>query len=709
MAAWAPSWYPLGMGQNGRQVAISVKGMHCVNCAQSVEKSLKDLGLSDASVDFTSSEAAFTLEDPSRLPQIFKVISGLGFKASPKDDVQYEGRERFSTIEKLFAVCAPLTILLMVHMFLPFHWLHSAWIQLILCTPVFSIGLVYFGKSALGSLRSGIPNMDVLIAIGITASFAYSLTGTLLGLGPDYLFYETTATITTIVLFGNILEHRAVRKTTSAIEDLARLQPRRAKLIESDENGEIVREVSVRDIGVGNVVLVNTGDHVPSDGEVIWGTGAVDEGMISGESVPIDKESGDSVIGGTVLVSGNLKIRTTAVGEESVLAHIIRLVKDAQKNKPRIQRIGDVVSAWFVPVVLTISLLTLGISYGIFGITFQNSLLRAIAVLVIACPCAMGLATPTAVMVGLGRAAKNGILIKGADTAETFASVKNIIFDKTGTLTTGNFKIRDITYENEEKEICSAIAGLERYSSHPIAKSLVQELGGGTIHSFTQVKETKGIGISGRDAFGSFMEIRSARGEENGDIVVLKDSRVVSSITIGDDLKPEGRSVIEELKSMNIRPVLLSGDTRKKSEHAAKELGINDVYWQKTPEEKLKIVKDLSSREITAFVGDGINDAPSLSAATIGVSLSNATEAAIQSAQVLLLHGRLDYLVSAIRISKLTYATIKQNLFWAFFYNVLAIPLAAAGYLNPMIAAFSMAMSDVIVIGNSLRLRRKKV
>ncbi len=709
MAAGAASCYSLLMGKDGQQFAISVKGMHCVNCAQSVEKTLKGLGLSDASVDFASSEAAFTLEDPSRLPQILKAISGIGFKASAREDIEEKEADGFSMMEKLFAVCAPLTVLLMLHMVLPFHWLHDPWVQLSLCTPVFAIGLVYFGKSALGSLRSGIPNMDVLITVGIIASFAYSLSGTLLALGPDYLFYETTATITTIVLFGNILEHRAVRKTTSAIEELARLQPRRAKLIESGGGGDVVREVSVSEIEAGNVVLVNTGDHIPSDGQVIWGTGSVDEGMISGESLPVDKESGSSVIGGTVLVTGNLKIRTTAVGEESVLAHIIRLVKDAQKNKPRIQRIGDVVSAWFVPIVLTISLLTLGISYGVLGVTFQSSLLRAIAVLVIACPCAMGLATPTAVMVGLGRAAKNGILIKGADTAETFASVKNIIFDKTGTLTTGDFRIRDISYVGDEKEIRDMTAGLERYSSHPVAKSLVKELGGGAVRSFTEVRETKGLGISGRDESGSLIEIRAANGEEAGDIVVLKDSRIVSSMTISDDLKPEGRSVMEDLKVMNIRPVLLSGDTRKKSEHAARELGISEVYWQKTPEDKLKVVRDLSSADVTAFVGDGINDAPSLSAATVGVSLSNATEAAIQSAQILLLHGRLDYIVSALRISKLTYTTIKQNLFWAFIYNVLAIPLAAAGYLSPMIAAFSMAMSDVIVIGNSLRLRRKKV
>ena len=692
---------------NSQPVTVSVVGMHCVNCARNIEKSLKDFGLADAQVNFASSEARFSLDDEARLPEVLQRIRALGYKASLPDERPEEDTS-LSTIEKLFALCAPLTLLLMLHMVLPFHWLHSPNVQLLLCTPVFIVGLFYFGTSALASLRSGVPNMDVLIIIGVIASFAYSLTGTLLSLGPDYLFYETAATITTIVLLGNILEHRAIKKTTSAIEELAHLQPRRAKRIEVRDGTEHVVEVAVRDVHPGDLILLNTGDHIPADGEVTWGAGAVNEAMISGEAVPLDKATGDTVIGGTVLASGNLKIRATAVGEHSVLAHIIRLVKDAQLNKPRIQRLGDVVSAWFVPAVLAISLLTFGVSWGFLGVGFQAALLRAVAVLVISCPCAMGLATPTAVMVGLGRAAKHGILIKGADTAETFAGIDMVLFDKTGTLTTGMFSIEKLDFIGGDEEATrAAIAGLEHYSSHPIARSLVRHIAAPRRLEFHEVEETKGAGIRGRGEDGSLYEI--GREAQSGALAFTKDGTLRARIMLSDEVKPEAARVVQDLKALGVRTVLVSGDHREKCAQLAAQLGIDEVHAEKKPDEKLAIVRHLSAQARTAVVGDGINDAPSLSGASVGVSLSDATEAAIQSAQVLLLHGRLDFLVAALKISRLTYRTIRQNLFWAFFYNVIAIPLAAAGYLSPMVAAFSMATSDVVVILNSLRLRTQRI
>lgn len=703
------------MNEPVKSFTLNIEGMHCTNCALNVEKRLKDAGFTDASVDFASSSALFSLNDPQRLPSVIKEIQSLGYKAYLPED----GSKRpfvFSTMEKLFAVCAPLSLLLMLHMLLPFHWLHEAQTQLVLCLPVFIIGLFYFGKSALVSLRAGIPNMDVLIIIGVMASFAYSLSGTLLSLGPDYLFYETTATIVTIVLFGNILEHRAVKKTTSAIEELGRLQPKLTKIIQKENGEEFIKEIPVQSVNLGDIILLNNGDHVPADAEVIWGSALVNESMITGESLPLEKCVGDTVIGGTVLVSGNLKIRSSAVGEHTVLANIIRLVKEAQRSKPRIQRLGDLVSAWFVPFVLIVSFLTLGISYGFLGISFQASLLRAVAVLVVACPCAMGLATPTAVMVGLGRAAKHGILIKGADTAEKFAVVQTVIFDKTGTLTTGNFSVHQLNIKDADADyIKSAISGLERYSSHPIARSLMTTFKGGQEIEFSEVREIKGVGIIGKDSQGNLFEIKGANDNQSSDtvlkhdILVFRNSELVAEIGITDEVKKESARVIHDLKKLGIHSVLLSGDTKDKCLHIAEVLGIDDVYWQKKPEEKLEIVKNLSQEKITAYVGDGINDAPSLSGAAVGVSLSDANEAAIQSAQVLLLHGRLDYLITAIKLSRLTYSTIKQNLFWAFCYNIVAIPMAAAGYLNPMLAAFAMAMSDVVVIGNSLRLRKKEI
>ena len=704
------------MTQNGSRIEIRLDGLSCVNCAHAVESKLRDFGLPDAAVNFAASEASLTLNDSSLIPGILATIESLGYGAKLVDAEDEALSPSLLTVERLFAICAPLSILLMLPMFFPIHFLHRGDVQLVICLPVFLIGLHYFGRSALSSLRNGIPNMDVLIVTGIIASFAYSLAGILLG-RPELLFFETTATITAIVLLGNILEHRAVKKTTSAIEELAHLQPKRAKLLETTAGGEeSVREVPVRDVRVGDFILLNTGDHVPADGEVTWGSGALNEAMISGESLPVDKSVGDRVIGGTVLEMGNLKIRTTAVGEHSVLAGIIRLVKDAQNTKPEIQKLGDLVSSQFVPAVLVVSLLTIGISYGFLGISFQESLLRSIAVLVIACPCAMGLATPTAVMVGLGKAAKRGILIKGADTAETFASVRSIIFDKTGTLTTGKFSIERMEFRDKDTAyVKAAIAGLERYSSHPIARSLTAHLEVDRTVEFREVRETKGVGITGRDRNGDIFEITGADsacpGEltSGGNIAVFKNGDLTAKITIKDTLKPEAYSVMRDIRAMGIRSVLLSGDTEAECRRIAEELGMDEIYWQKKPEEKLEIVRELSRKHVTAFVGDGINDAPSLSGAAVGVSLSDATEAAIQSAQVILLHGGLDRLVTAIHISKLTYTTIRQNLFWAFFYNVISIPLAASGYLTPMVAAFAMAMSDVVVIANSLRLRARKI
>ncbi|NMC63497.1 MAG: heavy metal translocating P-type ATPase, partial [SAR324 cluster bacterium] len=410
--------------------------------------------------------------------------------------------------------------------------------------------------------------------------------------------------------------------------------------------------------------------------------------------------------------NGNLKILSNAVGEHSVLSNIIKLVTDAQRRKPKIQRLGDAVSAWFVPFVLIVSLLTLGVCYGFLELDFQASLLRAVAVLVIACPCAMGLATPTAVMVGLGRAAKHGILIKGADTAERLAGVQTVIFDKTGTLSTGQFIVSKIDTRLEDTEyIKSVVLSLERYSSHPIARSLVSSFKDAKEIKFQEVQETKGVGIKGKDSLGNVFEIRGNvnRVSENdileNDLLVLKNGNVIGELSIADEIKKEAFFTINELNELGIRSVLLSGDSKEKCEKIAQLLGITQVYAQKKPDEKLSLVQEISESSTSAFVGDGINDAPSLAGASVGISLSDATEAAIQSAQVLLLHSRIDYLVTAIKLSRLTYSTIKQNLFWAFCYNIVAIPMAAAGCLSPMLAALAMAMSDVVVIGNSLRLR----
>ncbi|MGI8892677.1 MAG: heavy metal translocating P-type ATPase, partial [Bacteroidia bacterium] len=630
--------------------------------------------------------------------------------------VQVEKKKKFFTTERKFIISLIFTLPLFSHMFLPFHVLHNPWVQLALAIPVYLIGVFHFGRSAWASMKTGIPNMDVLIFIGSTAAFFYSLAGTLMYAGTplveNYLFYETAAVIITLVLLGNLLEQRSVSKTTTAIEDLARLQPLFAKKINADNS---ITEIEYNKIKKGDRLLVNEGDKIPTDGRIISGNIFVDESMITGESIPVEKTVSDLVIGGTIVTNGNINITATSVGSETVLSHIIRMVKDAQKAKPEIQKLGDKVSAIFVPVVIGIAVFTFLIAYFVFNLEASQALMNSVAVLVISCPCAMGLATPTAVVAGIGRAAKNGILIKGGNTLETLAGIKTIVFDKTGTLTTGKFRIKNFeTYSVEKEEAKRIILELEKHSSHPIAKSIVENWKNSVIHNglnLTNIKEEKGVGMKASDEKGNhFLFSSQNTGDEKHDLYLLKNNELIAGLDIEDDVKTGSKELISFLKEQGIKTILLSGDRKENCERVAAEIGIEEVYSEKKPEEKLKIISDLSAVSPTAMVGDGINDAPSLTRASTGISLGRATQVAIQSAQVIIMNDDdITNIKQAILISRLSLQTIKQNLFWAFFYNVVAIPLAAIGLLNPMIAAFSMAFSDVIVVGNSLRLKTRKI
>ena len=491
---------------------------------------------------------------------------------------------------------------------------------------------------------------------------------------------------------------------------------KKVELINGIEN---IVECKVDDLLIGETVCINTGDRIPLDGRIIFGQAVINESMITGESQPLFKTIGDEITGGTIVEDGNIRFIIKHIGKDTVLSKIIQLVKAAQHSKPKIQKLGDKISAVFVPVVLGISILTFFISVGLLNITVSKSLMRSIAVLVISCPCAMGLATPTAVMVGLGRAARSGILIKGGATIELFAGIRTIVFDKTGTLTTGNFKIKNITcIAGDESIIRPLLYSIEKHSSHPIAKALQVELAAYSSAHFEwkQIAEDKGIGINATDVDGNIYSAGSVQivkhfyKDLTHDIYLLKNNELIATIDLEDQVKPHAADVINELKKKGIRVVLLSGDRKIKCESVAVQTGISEVYFEKLPKEKLDILDKLMMENPTAMVGDGVNDAPALAQATVGISISNASETAIQSAQVILL-DRFDLrvLLKALRISEMTYSTIKQNLFWAFFYNVIAIPIAAAGMLNPMVGALSMAFSDVIVIGNSLRLRIRKI
>lgn len=697
-------------------VELKVEGMDCSNCANSIARFLERKGVEEVFVSFQTKEVRFRRNDDLLpLPEAVQGIQRLGYTVV--DDGQ---PKPFWNLERRLLLSAIFTSpLLLAHLLMAvgLHaaWMHNGWVQLALTVPVFLVGGLHFVRSAVSSLRSGVPNMDVLIAVGSTAALVYSLVGLLLR-QPDYYFFETAASIITLVLLGNWLEHRAVAQTTTAIAELTSLQAPVAR--KWTPSGALV-SLPVDQVRAGDVLQVYEGDKIPADGRVLEGAGQVDESMLTGESLAVDKRTGDSVIGASVLVGGNLRIEVSAAGRDTVLSRMIELVKTAQQDKPPIQRLADRISAVFVPVVLLISLATLLLAYWVFGLGFQQALLNAIAVLVISCPCAMGLATPTAVMVGVGRLARQGVLIKGGQTIEIFSRIRRFVFDKTGTLTNGNFDVRNVNYlGNNQQEVNAVLYAMEGHSNHPIAHSLLKWLSlqpkeGGV--SLREIREDKGVGLSATDGMGRIYQLGSARilpkgmVVPSGQVYLLRDGELLAVVELMDELKEEAAEVIGYLHKHGLETVVLSGDTVDKTRDVAQALSIDKFYGAQLPEDKLSQISALSGEKPTAMVGDGVNDAPALARATLGVSLSNASQAAIESAQVVLLNGRLDALPKAIGIARATVLTIKQNLFWAFIYNIVAIPVAAMGYLNPMWGALFMAFSDVVVIGNSIRLKYKRI
>jgi len=692
---------------------IRISGMTCANCALGVRKHLEKAGLESVDVNFVNGEAFF--ENPGKIDitGIRRGIHDLGYEVVDEDDrdEEKENKRPDRTLERYFLFSLIFTLPLMAHMVVPKDFfLNDPLLQIALSTPVYALGFWYFGRSAWSSVKIGVPNMDVLIFIGSTAAFGYSLYGTLTNWGTDtvhqYMFFETAAAIITLVLLGNLIEKRSVRKTTDAIDSLQKLQKKEAL---AWSNGEWKSE-PVKGLQPGDKVLVRSGEKIPVDGEISSGDGNVDESMITGESEPIFKSPGMEVLSGTLLLDGSTEIKVVRPLSETVLSSIIEMVRQAQRDQPTIQKLGDRVSAVFVPVVLAISLVTFVISFRILGVGIEASIMRAIAVLVISCPCAMGLATPTAVMVGIGRAAKKGILIKGGSTLEELAKVETVVFDKTGTLTTGSFRVKRIeAYGMGERDLQSIVLGLERHSKHPIAESLVKAWSEDVIpYSFEKVNELKGKGIEGQDDHGQTFFV--GIGSDDSDLCVKRNDEVIGVIDIEDDWKAGVPELIRWLNDQQIRTIILSGDNERKCRRLAERVGIDEFYSRQNPAEKIKHIRMWSKKERVVMVGDGINDAPALTQAHVGISLGKASDVAIHSAEVVLLSDSdLNLVKSAIQLSKQTLKTIQQNLFWAFFYNVLAIPVAAAGLLNPMVAALSMAFSDVIVIGNSLRLRIKSL
>ena len=683
--------------------------MHCNNCAISVHKLLEKKGFHDILVDFASEEVKFSADDENKIQDAIKGIEGLGYKVAEDASLQHENF--YEKIENKLIFCTIFTVPLLSSMLIPWHFLHLPVVQLLLCLPVFIVGCLHFGKSAWNSVKGGVPNMDVLIFIGSSSAFIYSLIGTIQHLGMRYQFYETCATIITLVLLGNLFEKRSVTQTTSAVKDLVKIQQVKANRV---VNGKI-EIISASEVRPGETLLVNTGDKIPVDGEVLSGNASVNESMLTGESLPIEKDKYDKLIGGTIVEHGNVTMIATKVGSNTVLSQIIELMKKAQAAKPPVQKLGDQVAAIFVPAVILIALITFAVTYFAGHAGMQHAIMNAIAVLVISCPCAMGLATPTAVMVGLGRAAKNGILIKGGDTIEAVTQAQYIVFDKTGTLTTGKFHINNIKSDagTDIEIIRGIITAIEERSNHPIARSLVSELKNLPQKKviLKTVSEEKGLGMRAQDVEGNhyFLGLGKSNVESDFNVSLYKNQTLMAQIAIDDEIKPQAVSLIATLKRMGIIPVLLSGDRQSRCEKVAKAIGIDEVHGEKLPGEKLTIIDVYKRKGQTIMVGDGINDAPALTKADVGVSMNDSSQVAIQSARVILLNTDLYSLVKFLQISRHTLITIKQNLFWAFAYNLVAIPVAAFGFLSPMVGALAMAFSDVVVIGNSLRLKAKRI
>lgn len=698
-------------------ISCKVKGMNCTSCALTVSKYLQHKGMQDVNVSFATEELSFTLPEgiETNPKDILSGIDQLGYQVVLPNQPQPKAAF-LRTLTFKFIFCAIFTAPLLLHMWVHWAWLHDPVVQLCLATPVFLTGMWHFGRSAIRSLVNGMANMDVLIALGAIAAYGYSLTGTILHLGPDYMFYETAAAIITLVFLGNLLEERSVKQTTTAITALAKMQVTTANRIEEHGDHEHIHVVDNQALRTGDKVLVNTGDMIPMDGTIYWGSGLINESMITGESTPVRKGEKDKGIGGTILEEGSIKMFITATGKDTVLSYIIDLVKQAQGNKPPMQKLADKISAIFVPLVLGIAVLTF-LGWAIFGhITIGAAIMRSIAVLVIACPCAMGLATPAAVMVGLGRAAKNGILIKGAQTLEAFKDIKYVVLDKTGTLTTGKLQLGNYHYEGmTEKEFARTVYSLEKFSSHPIARSLVSIWKKEGEVKMTQIREIKGRGMQAKDSagnewqLGSFEMAKHTTADDSHNLYLLKNGQLTGWIDLIDEVRPDAAEMVAMLQSRGITPVLLSGDTERKCRELAALTGIREVYSSQTPEQKLQQIDRLMQAAPVAMVGDGINDAPALARATIGISLSDATHIAMQSANVILLNSKLSSLPLALGLGKHTFLTIQQNLFWAFLYNVIAIPFAAFGVLSPISGAGVMALSDIVLAANSVRLRYKRV
>ncbi len=748
-----------GYGVATAKIELPVTGMTCANCAMNIERALKkNPGVVKASVNFANEHASVEyLTDATDVDGIIASVEKAGYGAiKPEDSADGADAETIARKAEIknqirkFIVgiifTLPLFILSMSRDFnLLGSWTHSVWMNwlfLLLATPVqFYTGLDYY-INGWKSIRNGSANMDVLVAMGSSVAYFYSLSLMFYPVLGNHVYFETSAVIITLIKLGKILEARTKGRTGSAIRKLMGLQPKTAAVMKDG----IEKVVPISELVSGDIIVVRPGESIPVDGVISEGESAVDESMLTGEPLPVDKKPGDKVTGGTINMDGMLRFEATKVGKDTALSQIIKLVQEAQGSKAPIQSLADRVAAVFVPSVIGLAFLSFAVWWILTG-EFVPSMIRLVAVLVIACPCALGLATPTAIMAGTGKGAEKGILFKNSEALEMATKLDTIVFDKTGTITEGNPSVADIIpvddAYNTEPELLRLAASIEKGSEHPLGKAIVREaekqsLALLDVNSF---KAYSGMGVQ-VTVNGSVMyagkphwieelniptdkfrdKVQSLQIQGKAVILIADEKSVLGIIALSDKVKPESQRAISELHKQGLNLVMLTGDNENAAARIASEVGIDDIISEVLPNEKSGKIKDIQSTgKRVAMVGDGINDSPALAQADVGIAIGSGTDVAIEAADIVLVRSTLTGVSNSIRLSKSTMGTIKQNLFWAFFYNIILIPIAAGvlypfasvpeflRQLHPMLAAFAMAMSSITVVSNSLRLYRTRL